>query len=616
MSHRVEDDLPRQVYPGVGSCFSIRCVPHILEPRAPTTEGELKRSDPSEPFYPLSIRALQSDRAKSRVKMHVISALIWALLSASSACAGRITSFLAEAETFQNPVIYEDFADNDISIGPDGAYYFSASNMHYSPGAPILRSEDLVNWDFIGHSVPTLDFGPEYNLTNGRRYRGGTWASTLRHRESNGLWYWVGCVDFWYTYIYTAPEITGPWKKSAVLPGGTCYYDCGLLIDTNEKESGNGNDTMYVVYGATEVHVAQLSADGLSEVKSRSVLNATDVHQDGIEGNRMYKRKGKYYILNDHPGDTTYIWKSDSPWGPFESKILVQNARSPVPGGGAPHQGSLIKVAGSDDDWYYMSFTWAYPAGRMPVLAPVVWGDDGFPSLVADAEGGWGAKYPLPLPSSKAASKWTGIDTFLGPSLGPDWEWNHNPDPAKYGLKDRGKGLTLFTATVTEDFYSARNTLTHRIHGEYPVGIIKVDISNMADGDRFGLAAFRDRTAYIGVHREGTRNVLALVYNITQDESTWATTGNGTVVASTRLNPGKTTLWLRAELDARASGTFGAAFSYSTDGKTFLKLGGQDVKPYKMWTNWAYFMGYRFGIFNYATKSLGGSVMIEHFESA
>ena len=133
---------------------------------------------------------------------------------------------------FQNPVVYEDFADNDVSVGPDGLYYFSASNMHYSPGAPILRSGDLVNWEFIGHSVPSLDFGERYNLTGGHAYRGGTWASTMRYRESNGLWYWIGCIEYSTTYVWTAPSVIGPWKQAATI--AICYYDCGLLIDDDD----------------------------------------------------------------------------------------------------------------------------------------------------------------------------------------------------------------------------------------------------------------------------------------------------------------------------------------------------------------------------------------------
>jgi beta-xylosidase len=54
---------------------------------------------------------------------------------------------IAQAQqTFTNPVIYEDFPDNDIFLGPDGkTFYWSSSNFHYSPGAPILQSTDLVN---------------------------------------------------------------------------------------------------------------------------------------------------------------------------------------------------------------------------------------------------------------------------------------------------------------------------------------------------------------------------------------------------------------------------------------------------------------------------------------
>lgn len=468
--------------------------------------------------------------------------------------------------------------------------------MHYSPGAPILRSYDLVNWEIFGHSVPTLDFGDRYNLIGGQAYRGGTWASTMRYRKSNGLWYWIGCVDFWNTYVYTAESAAGPWKRAAQFPGGTCYYDCGLLIDDD--------DSMYVVYGGTNVSVAQLAPDGLSQVKTHNIFNASNVGADGIEGNRLYKRNGYYYVLDDHPGDTTYIWKSSSPWGPYTSTILVKGIQSPVLGGGAPHQGSLIQT--SNDDWFYMSFTWAYPAGRMPVLAPIKWGSDGFPVFVTGSNNGWGVSYPNPLPA-QPLSNWTGIDTFQGTSLGPAWEWNHNPDTSKYAVNN---GLTLSTATVTPDLYAARNTLTHRIHGEFPVGTVAIDFTNMADGDRCGLAAFRDRSASIGIYRSGNTYTITVVHNMTQDESTWSTTNTGDIMATATITGKK--VWLRVSLDARASGTKAANFFYSTDGSSFTQLG----PSYTMWTNWAYFMGYRFGIFNYATKALGGSIAVSSFNNA
>ncbi len=266
----------------------------------------------------------------------------------------------APLNSFANPVVYEDFADNDVSLGPDGKYYFSASNMHYSPGAPILRSSDLINWESIGHSVPSLDFGAAYNMTDGTAYRRGTWASTMRYRQSNGLWYWIGCIDFWVTYVYTASEVTGPWTQRAAF-WGKCYYDCGLHIDDD--------DIMYVVYGNTDISMAQLSPDGFSEAKSQQIFS-TPSGYSGLEGNRMYKRNGTYYILDDAPSDgATFIWKSSSPWGPWTSKLLIKGVASPVPNGGSPDQGSLVTTPGGD--WYFMSFTWAYPAGRMPILAPL-----------------------------------------------------------------------------------------------------------------------------------------------------------------------------------------------------------------------------------------------------
>ena len=73
---------------------------------------------------------------------------------------------------FRNPVIWEDLADLDIFRVGD-MFYYSASNMHYSPGAPILRSYDLVHWEYAGHSVPRLDFSPAYDMNGRQRLRQG-----------------------------------------------------------------------------------------------------------------------------------------------------------------------------------------------------------------------------------------------------------------------------------------------------------------------------------------------------------------------------------------------------------------------------------------------------------
>ncbi|KAF3219886.1 hypothetical protein TWF192_003945 [Orbilia oligospora] len=514
--------------------------------------------------------------------------------STTLSTATRSTTSSAPVGLFTNPVVYSDYADNDVFKGPDGAYYLSSSNMHFSPGAPILKSLDLVNWDPIGHSVPFLDNGDNYNMVGGTAYRGGTWASTMRYRSSNGKWYWIGCMNFWVTFIYTADNAAGPWTKSGTIY--KCYYDCGLLIDDDDK--------MYVVYGGSSINLAQLTVDGLGEASSQLIFDQPS-GVSGMEGNRMYKRNGIYYILNDYPGiGATYIWKSASPWGPWEYKQLHNGLTSPVAGGGSPHQGSLVNIG--NDKWYFVSFTWAYPAGRMPVLAPITWGSDGFASMVTDNSGGWGLTYPNPLPTVSTPN-WYRTDTFATGKLGPHWEFNHNPDNTKYSVAVGG--VTLNTCSITTSILTARNTLTTRLYGPTPQGTIALDFNNMADGDRAGLAAFRDKTAWIGISRDGSEYKLTVVHSIILSEETWTPSSNGTVDSQTVISKGSGKIWFRGNLDARATGTKLVQFSYSTDGTTFTNFG----TPFTLYTNWAYFMGYRWGIFNYATKALGGSVKLTSF---
>src|SRR3954466_3971484 len=164
------------------------------------------------------------------------------------------------AATYSNPVVWQDFADGDI-IRVGNAYYYSASTMHYSPGAPILRSYDLVNWEYAGHSVPRLDFDSNaYDLNGGRAYVKGIWASAFNYRPSNSTYYWLGCTEFNRTYVYTSTSIGSGWGKKAKL--NTCYYDAGLLFD---------NDTPYVAYGNSTISVAQLSSDLTSQVRAQAV---------------------------------------------------------------------------------------------------------------------------------------------------------------------------------------------------------------------------------------------------------------------------------------------------------------------------------------------------------
>lgn len=496
----------------------------------------------------------------------------------------------AKSQTFTNPIIWEDLPDNDVSRVGD-TFIMSASSFHLSPGAPILRSYDLVNWETVGNSVPTLDFGPGYDMADNKTaYIGGIWASTLRHRESDGLWYFLACIGFSKSYILTASDVTGPWAYHAELD--RCYYDAGLLFDRD--------GSVYVAYGNTQISVAELSSDLKSEI-SNNIVFTTPTQVGTLEGSRMYTRDGNYYIFLTRPPDAQYIIKSSSPWGPYQLDVLVDRiALTAVPGAGSPHQGSLVDTP--DGDWYYMGFTDVYPGGRAPVLAPIEWNNEGFPELVT-VNGQWG-DYPNPLAEVKVPDS-IGIDQFSGSTLNPVWEWNHNPDTTGI-LVDNG--LTLRTVSVTDDIYHARNTLTHRIRGPIGKGTILLDFSGMADGDRAGLAALRQKSGMIGIERDGDEWSLVVS---TRDLNDGFETSKDTQVLTKISGIDFREVYLRLESDVRPNVTGSGVLSYSTDGETFTELAS-----FQLSKEWQFFLGYRYGIYNYATKGLGGQVLIKSFENA
>jgi beta-xylosidase len=515
------------------------------------------------------------------------------LSDAGGSATGGQTGSATCATTYTNPIIWEDLPDNEV-IRVDDVYYLSASSFHYSPGAPILRSWDLVHWEYLTHSVPALDYNNSYSLIGGRNYNNGVWASSLQYRKSDKTFYWLGCMhNSGGSYLYKATAIEGPWTKQTT---SNCYYDVGLLIDDD--------DTMYVAYGNSTLSVAQLSADGTKQVKNQVVLESpSDIGP--LEGSRFNRINGDYYIFTTQYANGEYVLRSTTgPFGPYTlKKFAVKLPYAGAAGSGsAPHQGSVIQT--QNGDWYYMGFNDSYPVGRIPVMAPVTW-TDGWPSVTL-VNGQWAGSYPFPkLPCGAGKVKpLIGTDNFSTESLAPQWSWNHNPDSTKWST---GSGLTLQTATVTDDLFSARNTLVRRTVGPTSTATIQLDYSAMKDGDVAGLVAFRDSSAWIGIKKTAADTKVAMVKDVKMD-TTWKTTNKGTEVASAPVSGGS--IWLRMLANVRTdSGGANVHFQYSTNGTQFTDLG----TSFALNKDWQFFMGYRYGIFNYATTALGGSIKVASF---
>lgn len=509
---------------------------------------------------------------------------------------------VVSAENFTQPILWQDLADTDL-IRVGDAFYYSASTMHFSPGATLLRSYDLVNWEYFSHTVPSLNFSNSaFDLQGGNEYNAGIYASTLRYRNSTGLFYWIGCIQgTGKTYIYTSPTIGGPWKQASVI-SNYCYYDCGLLVDDD--------DSMYVSYGkwvadgsTAKIWVAQLTPDGLQNNNVQIVWNTTS-GVGYVEGTRFYKRGGNYYIMLTNPGvgsGEIILKSSKGPMGPYSDwHRILQNNGNPVSGAGNPYQGALIDTPAGD--WWYIAFVNRYPGGRIPVLAPVTWDANGWPNAEF-VDGKWGSTYQYPLPKHPVKTI-TGTETFNSTTLGPQFEWNHNPDNSKWSV---GQGLIMQTATKTDDFFMARNTLSHRILGPSSTCTIKLNYSSMVDGDKAGLAVFRYDAAFIAVSKDGTTITVQMVDKLLMANSNgWKTTQKGTVIASDDISGG--TIWLRVNADI-STGTSAAKFAYSVDGSTFKALG----QTHTMLDGAVFFLGDRYGVFNMGTKSLGGQVVVNSF---
>ena len=187
-------------------------------------------------------------------------------------------------------------------------------------------------------------------------------------------------------------------------------------------------------------------------------------------------------------------------------------------------------------------------------------------------------------------------DEFNDKTLGMQWGWNHNPDSTKWSLTRRPGFLRLETARVVSGLPEARNTLTQRIFANYDqtiptIGVTRMEVNNMKDGDIAGLAVFQDPYAYIAVRQNRGSKFLVMV-------------NNGKVIDSVAVN--NSTIYLRT---IASNSTKVATFEFSFDNKTFTSLG----KEFTMKFNLSVFTGNKFCLFNYATHEMGGYVDFDWF---
>ncbi|AXY74615.1 glycoside hydrolase [Paraflavitalea soli] len=499
--------------------------------------------------------------------------------------ATRLTALSQQAT---NPIIHADVPDLSI-IRVGNTYYMSSTTMHMSPGVPIMKSKDLVNWQLVSYAYDILDSVDALNLDNGKTaYGSGSWASCLRYH--NGTYYvstFAGTTGK--TYIYSTKNIEkGPWKKIAFKP---MMHDHSLFFDDDGK--------VYMIYGAGKLMIAEL-ADDLSGIKPGTtpqvlIENASAPGGPNVglpaEGSQLFKENGKYYLFNicwPRGGmRTVTIHRASTITGPYEGRLGLQDK--------GIAQGGLISTP--KGEWFAYLFRDYGAVGRIPYWVPVKW-EDGWPVI------GINGKVPdtLNLPASKGLIP--GIvasDEFTrkkgAPALPLVWQWNHNPDNAHWSLTAHPGWLQITTGRVDTSLLLTRNMLTQRTFGPTSAGTTAIDVSNMKDGDCAGLALLQKKYGWVGVKMEGGKKSLVMVSGAT-----------GTAIELGRVSLDQQIVYLKAECDFRER-TDKGQFYYSLDGKIWTAIGGILKMEYTL----PHFMGYRFGLFNWATATAGGWVEFDWF---
>ncbi len=507
----------------------------------------------------------------------------------------------------QNPMLWADVPDPDI-IRVGDTFYLVSTTMHLMPGAPIMRSKDLKNWETVSYIFDRLTDSPKYYLQEGTVYGRGQWATSLKYH--NGKFYALLAPnepgDMGKTYIFSAEKAEGPWTLVSRMRH---FHDCSLFFDDDDR--------VYVVYGTGEMMELKKDLSDVIEGTHQKIFQREEDERGLLEGSRMIKHNGKYYLLmishvyapGRHRREVCY--RADDIHGPYEKQVILE---SEFGGFSYEAQGTIVDT--QDGDWYGVIFQDRGGVGRVLTLMPCRW-INGWPML-GDENG----KVPdtmRPLVSGQPTKSIVNSDDFSDAKLGLHWQWNHNPIDEAWSLTERPGWLRLKTNRIVPNLFEAPNTLTQRMEGPTCSGAIVMDLSKMKDGDCAGLSAFNGDSGVLTIKKEGKRWILSMT------EQSVSLTDREKRVTDVKITEKETIelkqkkIWLRVDGDFRPFkdndgvkiGGDMATFYYSLDGEQWVKIGSD----FKMRFDYRrFFMGTKFGIFCYATKKNGGYVDVDEFK--
>jgi beta-xylosidase len=479
-----------------------------------------------------------------------------------------------------NPPIYADYPDPDI-IRVSNDFYFVTTTFIDVPGLTILHSRDLVHWEIVTHLIPQLTGSANYNITNGvQAYGNGVFAASLRYY--NGKFYCVETPNGQNTLIFYSTNIVGPWQSNRL---SVSAFDPGLYIETN--------GTPYLVTaGGWQSNTTFLT---LNSTFSQVIDTHVITNGLGLEGSHVVKRGQFYYIFNAQPSTASlYVSRATNLFGPYTFMKSLDDAH-----GG--HQGAIVDMPDGSDYGFVMKDSGTI--GRMTYISPIIWSNNWPVWGPSNAPGRVPASAPMPIVGAPAYSIPTS-DDFSSPTLGRQWQFNHNPDNTRWSLTER-PGFLRLRPTGATNFWYARNTLIQKGLGPSSSGVVKMDLSQLQPGDNCGLGALGKTNGIIAVTCNSPGNYTLSLKLIVSTSSTKNNLITTTVTTAPYTN---STIFLRLGMDfIKRKG----AVLYSADGRNWTPLGGQFNIAYDWLTGT--FQGEQFAIFCFNAQPGAGYVDVDWF---
>ena len=343
--------------------------------------------------------------------------------------------------TYQNPVLNADYSDPDaIRVGND--YYLVSSSFEDMPGLPILHSKDLVNWTIIGHA---LKWQSPYEHFSIPQHGNGVWAPAIRYHNGEFYIYYPD-PDFG-IYVTKTKDTAGSWSDPVLVQAGKGLIDpCPLWDDS-------GNVYLVHAWAGSRAGIKSIITIHTMNSDGNKVLNDGVIVYDGhetdptIEGPKLYKRNGYYYIFAPAGGVSTgwqLVLRSKNIYGPYERKVVMDQGKKSING---PHQGAWVSTQ-TGEDWF-LHFQDKGVYGRVVHLQPMQWIKD-WPVIGIDTDGDGKGEPVLTYQKPNVGKTWplqtpADSDEFNDIQLGKQWQWQANAKGSWSFMNSNNGSLRLYS---------------------------------------------------------------------------------------------------------------------------------------------------------------------------